>query len=72
MRRFPVRWAVIAVAVLAIAGLGYWGVKSLSSDKAGGNLIMATKPVMRGDLEVSVRGWGMLQAREERDVLSGA
>ena len=72
MRRFPVRWAVVTVVVLAIAGLGYWGVKSLSKDSGAGDLIMATKPVTKGDIEVTVRGWGTLEATEEQDVLSGA
>ncbi len=72
MRRFPVRWAVVTVVVMAIAGLGYWGVKTLSKDKSGGDLVMAFKPVTRGDIEVTVRGWGQLSATEERDVISGA
>ena len=72
MRKFPVRWAVVTVVVLAIAGLGYWGVSFLSKDKSGGDLVMAFKPVTRGDIEVTVRGWGQLQATQEQDVVSGA
>lgn len=72
MRKFPVRWAVVTVIVLAIAGLGYWGVSFLSKDKTGSDLVMAFKPVTRGDIEVTVRGWGQLTATEERDVVSGA
>lgn len=72
MRRFPVRWAIVTVVVLAIAGLGYWGVKTMTGDRAKSELIMATKPVSRGDIEVTVRGWGQLQATEERDVVSSA
>lgn len=71
MKRVPVRWIVVGAVVLAIAGLGYWGVKALSSGDEG-ELVMALKPVTRGDLEVTVRGWGQLQATEERDVLAGA
>jgi HlyD family secretion protein len=72
VRRFPVRWLVVAVVVLGIAGLGYWGVKALSQGDGSGKLVMATKPVTRGDIEVVVRGWGMLQASEEQDVITGA
>ena len=72
MRKFPVRWAVVTVVVLAIAGLGYWGVTFMSKDKSGGELVMALKPVTRGDIEVTVRGWGQLQATQEQDVVSGA
>lgn len=72
MRKFPVRWAVVTVVVLAIAGLGYWGVTFMSKDKSGGELVMAFKPVTRGDIEVTVRGWGQLQATQEQDVVSGA
>ncbi len=72
MRRFPVRWIVVGAVVLCIAGLGYWGVKALSQGDGSGKLVMATKPVTRGDMEVIVRGWGMLQASEEQDVISGA
>lgn len=72
MRKFPVRWAVVAVVALSIAGLGYWGVTYLSRGGSGGDLVMAIKPVTRGDIEVTVRGWGQLQATQERDVVSGA
>ncbi len=72
MQKFPVRWAVVAVVVLAIAGLGYWGVTYLSKGGSDGNLVMALKPVTRGDIEVTVRGWGQLQATQEQDVVSGA
>ena len=72
MRRFPVRWIVIGLAAVCLAGLGYWGVKTLSAEHEQGQLVIATKPVTRGDIEVTVRGWGQLQATEERDVTSGA
>jgi multidrug efflux pump subunit AcrA (membrane-fusion protein) len=72
MGRFPVRWAVVTVVVLAIAGLGYWGVNALSKDQSKGELVMAIKPVTKGDIEVTVRGWGQLQATEERAIVSGA
>ncbi len=72
MKKFPVRWAVLTVVVLAIAGLGYWGVSFLSKDKSGSDLVMAFKPVTKGDIEVTVRGWGQLQATQEQDVVSGA
>ncbi|MGE5580648.1 MAG: efflux RND transporter periplasmic adaptor subunit [Bacillota bacterium] len=72
MRKFPVRWAVITVVVLSIAGLGYWGVTYLSKGGSSGELVMASKPVTRGDMEVTVRGWGQLQATQEQDVVSGA
>lgn len=71
MKRVPVKWIVISAAVLAIVGLGFWGVKALSG---GGEkeMYMALKPVTRGDIEVIVWGWGQLEAKEERDVLAGA
>ncbi len=72
MRKLAVKWVSIGVVVLAIAGLAFWGVKAMSGGGGSGKLVMATKPVTRGDLEVIVRGWGMLQATEEQDVLSGA
>ncbi len=72
MGRIPVRWAIVTVVVLAIAGLGYWGVKALSKDQGKGDMVMATKPVTKGDIEVTVRGWGQLQATQEQDVVSGA
>jgi multidrug efflux pump subunit AcrA (membrane-fusion protein) len=71
MQRLPVRWAVITVIVLAIAGLGYWGVKAMTSEGQD-KLVMATKPVTTGDIEVTVRGWGNLQAKEEQDVVVSA
>ena len=52
--------------VLAIAGLGYWGVKAMTSEGQD-KLVMATKPVTTGDIEVTVRGWGNLQAKEEQE-----
>ncbi len=72
MRRLPVRWIIVGAIVLSIAGLGYWGVRALSQGEGSGKLFMVTKPVTRGDIEVVVRGWGMLQASEEMDVMSGA
>ncbi len=71
MKKFPVRWAVVTVVVLAIAGLGYWGVKTLTTDKDD-ERVMAFKPVTRGDMQVTVRGWGQLTATQEQDVISGA
>ncbi len=71
MKRVPVRWIVVGAVVLAIAGLGYWGIRAMSAGEEG-QLVMALKPVTRGDIEVMVRGWGQLQATEERDVLAGA
>lgn len=71
MQRLPVRWAIITVVVLAIAGLGYWGVKAMTSESEQ-EIVMATKPVTKGDIEVTVRGWGTLQAREEQDVVVSA
>jgi len=71
MQRFPVRWAVITVLVLAIVGLGYWGVKAMISEGQP-KLVMATKPVIVGDIEVVVWGWGTLTAKEERDVVTSA
>ncbi|MGI6662287.1 MAG: HlyD family efflux transporter periplasmic adaptor subunit [Bacillota bacterium] len=71
MQRFPVRWAVIAVIILAIVGLGYWGVKAMVSEGEA-KLVMATKPVTMGDIEVVVWGWGTLTAKEERDVITSA
>lgn len=66
------KWAIICTIVVAVLGLGYWGVKSLSEGDKQGELVMVVKPVTRGELEVTVRGWGMLQASEEQDALSGA
>jgi len=72
MRKIPVRGIIAGIVVAAILGLGYWGVKALSAGDQKGQLVMATKPVTKGNLEVTVRGWGMLQATEERDVMTGA
>ena len=72
MHRKAVRWAIIGAVIIAVVGLGYWGVKALSAGGDKGKLVMATKPVTRGDLEVTVRGWGMLQATEEQDAIAGA
>ncbi len=71
MRRFPVRWVVIPIVILAIVGVGYWGVKALSNEDKS-TYVMALKEVTRGDIEVVVRGWGQLQAAQEQDALSGA
>jgi HlyD family secretion protein len=71
MQRFPVKWAVITVIILAIVGLGYWGVKAMVSEGET-ELVMATKPVTMGDIEVVVWGWGTLTAKEERDVVTSA
>lgn len=65
------KWITISVVIIAVVGLGYWGVKALSSGDKG-KLVMVTKPVTRGELEVTVRGWGGLQASEEQDAISGA
>ncbi len=65
------KWITVSVIIIAIVGLGYWGVKALSSGDKG-KLVMITKPVTRGELEVTVRGWGNLQASEEQDAISGA
>jgi len=75
MQRIPEKWrkwATVSVIVIAIIGLGYWGVSSLLGGDKKGKLVMVTKPVTMGDLEVTVRGWGMLQASEEQDAISGA
>ena len=37
-----------------------------------GKLVMVVKPVTRGDIEVTVWGWGTLEATEEEDAISGA
>lgn len=71
MQRFPVRWAVVTVVVLAIIGLGYWGVKAMATDGQE-KLTIATKPVITGDIEVTVRGYGTLQAKQEQDVVVSA
>ncbi len=71
MRRFPVRVLAIVLIVAVVGAAGWWGVKSLSSGPKQKRII-AVKPVTRGDIEVVVRGWGQLQATEERDAISGA
>lgn len=71
MRRFPVRWVVIPLVILAIVAVGYWGVKALSNEDKS-SYVMALKEVTRGDIEVVVRGWGQLQAAEEQDAIAGA
>ncbi len=65
------KWITITVIILVIAAVGYWGVKALSGGDKG-KLVMVTKPVIRGELEVMVRGWGNLMASEEQDAISGA
>lgn len=65
------KWITITVIILVIAVVGYWGVKALSGGDKG-KLVMVTKPVIRGELEVMVRGWGNLMASEEQDAISGA
>ena len=65
------KWITISVIICVIAGAGYWGIKALSADDKG-KLVMITKPVTRGELEVTVRGWGNLMASEEQDAISGA
>jgi HlyD family secretion protein len=65
------KWITISVIILVIVGATYWGVRALTT---GGKtkLVMVTKPVTRGELEVMVRGWGNLVASEEQDAISGA
>ncbi len=75
MQRVPEKWrkwATVSVIAIAIIGLGYWGVSSFLGGDKKDKLVMVTKPVTKGDLEVTVRGWGTLQASEEQDALSGA
>jgi multidrug efflux pump subunit AcrA (membrane-fusion protein) len=74
MKGFWDKWRkliIISVIILVIAGAGYWGIKALTT---GGKtkFVMVTKPVIRGELEVTVRGWGNLVASEEQDAISGA
>ena len=71
MRRFPVKWIVVPVVILAIVGVGYWGVKALSNEDKT-TYVMAVKEITRGDIEVVVRGWGQLMASEEQDAIAGA
>ncbi len=74
MKRIPEKWRkwiIVSAVIIAIVGLGYWGVRATAGDKEG-KLVMVTKPVARGDLEVTVRGWGVLQASKEQDAISGA
>lgn len=61
-------WCLVACIGVCLV---VFGVKAVAGDKKS-SYIMATKPVTVGDLEVTVRGWGMLAAREEADVMSGA
>ncbi len=65
------KWAVISLIVIAISGFGYWGIQALSS---GGKskLVMITKPITRGELEVKVIGWGNLEPSDQRNARSGA
>lgn len=69
MRHTVVRWVAGVVALAVLVGLGWWGIRTLSTGGKQGQLVMVTKPVARGDIEVTVRGWGVLQAIEERDIL---
>jgi len=72
MHRIGTRWLAIGSIVVLFIGLGYWGVKALLAEGGNSKLVMATKPVTRGDIEITVRGWGVLQASEEQDVIAGA
>ncbi len=69
MRRVIFKWVAGLAALALLVGLGWWGVKSLSAGGKQAKIVMVTKPVTRGDIEVTVRGWGVLQAIEERDIL---
>ncbi len=66
------KWIVIAGVVIAVVGLGYWGIKAVLGGDSEGKLVMVVKPVTRGDIEVTVWGWGTLEATEEEDAISGA
>lgn len=69
MRRAVMKWVAGLAALALLIGLGWWGVKSLSAGGKQAQIVMVTKSVTRGDIEVTVRGWGVLQAIEERDIL---
>jgi HlyD family secretion protein len=71
MSRSVSRWAMIGLIAVGVVSLVVWGVKAMSGGSEG-QLVMATKEVQRGDIEVTVRGWGQLVATEEQDVISGA
>ena len=64
------KWLSIILIIGVLISICYWGIKAVTSSGQP-PLVMAAKPVIRGDIEVTVRGWGMLQAKEERDVIAG-
>ncbi|HHY69390.1 MAG TPA: HlyD family efflux transporter periplasmic adaptor subunit [Bacillota bacterium] len=66
------RWVIVAVVAVAVVGLGYWGIKAVLGGDSKEKLVMVVKPVTRGDIEVTVWGWGNLEASREDEAISGA